>query len=106
MAGLAFDPSFASFGKRALELIVDAIVLDLALLPGVAIAAFAGSLWVLGLIVALLGFLASVALGARSIAASGQSIGNRVAGTRIVDGINGAEHRRRAGRAPLTWCAT
>ena len=88
--GLDFDPSFASFGKRALELVVDTVVLGLALLPGVAIAAFAGSLWVVGLIVALIGFVAFVAFAARSIARSGQTLGNRAAGTRIVDGINGA----------------
>jgi uncharacterized RDD family membrane protein YckC len=88
--GLDFDPSFASFGTRTLELIVDAAVLGLALLPGMAIAAFAGSLWAVGLLVALIGFVVFVALSARSIAASGQSIGNRVAGTRVVDGINGA----------------
>ncbi len=88
--GLDFDPSFASFGSRALELIVDTAVLGLALLPGMAIAAFAGSLWVVGLLVALVGFAAFVTLTARSIASSAQSIGNRIAGTRTVDGINGA----------------
>lgn len=88
--GINFDPSFASFGKRAVELIVDTIVLGLAMLPGLVIAAMAGSLWFVGLFVALIGFVLFVVLAARSIAADGQWLGNRVAGTRIVDGITGA----------------
>ena len=87
--GLDFDPSFASFAKRSVELLVDTVVLGLALLPGVVIAAVAGSVWFIGLIVALIGFLVYVTVAARSIAASGQWIGNRVAGTHIVDGIKG-----------------
>ncbi len=88
--GINFDPSFASFGKRALELVVDTIVLGLAMLPGLVIAAIAGSLWFVGLFVALIGFVLFVVLAARSIAANGQWLGNRVAGTRVVDGITGA----------------
>jgi uncharacterized RDD family membrane protein YckC len=88
--GLDFDPSFATFGKRAIELIVDMAILGVALLPGLVIAAIAGSLWVVGLLVSLIGFVVFVVLAARSIAASGQWVGNRVAGTRIVDGINGS----------------
>ncbi len=87
--GIDFDPSFASFGKRTLELIVDTIVLCLVVLPGLVIAAIAGSLWFVGLLVSLIGFVLFVVLTARSIAATGQSLGNRVADTRIVDGING-----------------
>lgn len=88
--GLQFDPTFAPFSKRALELIIDTLVLILALLPGVVIAAVASSLWFVGLLVSLIGFVLFVAFAARSIAASGQSLGNRVADTRVVDGINGA----------------
>ena len=88
--GLEFDPTFAPFSKRALELIIDTLVLWLALLPGVVIAAVASSLWFVGLLVSLIGFVLFVVFAARSIAASGQSLGNRVADTRVVDGINGA----------------
>lgn len=88
--GIDFDPTFASFSKRALELIVDTLVLGLALLPGLVIAAVASSLWFLGLLISLIGFVLFVVFAARSIADSGQWIGNRVADTRIVDGINGA----------------
>jgi uncharacterized RDD family membrane protein YckC len=87
--GIHFDPSFASFGKRILELIIDTIVLCLVVLPGLVIAAIAGSLWFVGLLVSLFGFVSFVAFTARSIAATGQSLGNRVADTRVVDGING-----------------
>ncbi len=88
--GLEFDPTFAPFSKRALELIIDTLVLWLALLPGVIIAAVASSLWFVGLLVSLTGFVLFVVFAARSTASSGQSLGNRVAGTRVVDGINGA----------------
>ena len=87
--GLQFDPSFAPFSKRALELIVDSLVLGVFLLPGLIIAA-ASSLWFVGVLVSLIGFVAFVVIAARSIAASSKSFGNRVAGTRIVDGINGS----------------
>ena len=90
--GLEFDPSFASFGTRALELVVDVIVLSLAMLPGVLLAALGGgSMWIIGLLVAGLGFVVYVLLTGRSIARSGRSVGNRVANTRVVDGITGKQ---------------
>lgn len=101
--GINFDPTFASFDKRALELVVDTAVLGLFLLPGLVIAAVAGSLWVIGVLIALIGFVLFVGVTARSIAAGGQSVGNRVAGTRIVDGINGANID--VGRAALRVAA-
>ena len=88
--GLDFDPSFASFGKRAVELIVDVLVLSVALLPGLLLAVLGnGLLPVVGLLVALAGFGVFVVLTARSISRTGRSVGNRVADTRVVDGITG-----------------
>ena len=89
--GLDFDPSFASFSKRALELIVDTLVLTLALLPGLVIAAVASSLWFVGLLVSLIGFVLFFVVSGTLDRASGKFVGNRVADTRVVDGINGAD---------------
>ena len=88
--GLDFDPTFATFGTRAFELVVDMVVLSLAMLPGLLVAALGGgSMWIVGLLVAGVGFVAYVVLTARSIARSGRSVGNRTADTRVVDGITG-----------------
>ena len=91
-AGLKFDPTFASFGERAVSAIVDTVVVTLAVLPGLVIASIGDGVTValLGLAVALIGFLAVVVLGARALAANGKWIGNRVAGTTVVDAINGS----------------
>jgi uncharacterized RDD family membrane protein YckC len=88
--GLEFDPTFAPFGKRAVELIVDSIILTVCVIPGFVLLLLGGALAGLGALVLVLGFVAFTVLTARSIAASGQSTGNRVADTRIVDGINGS----------------
>ena len=99
-SGLEFDPSFASFGQRALGAVVDAAVVAVAVIPGSAIL-FLGSGVVtslLGIVVVLLGLLLVVVLGARALASSGKWIGNRVAGTTVVDAINGSfvDHGRGA----------
>lgn len=88
--GLDFDPSFASFGKRTLELVVDLCVNGLVFVPGLVLASLGGAATAIGALVLVLGFALITVLAARSIAQTGQWVGNRVAGTRIVDGINGA----------------
>lgn len=91
-SGLEFDPTFATFGQRAVGAIVDTLVVNLAMLPGLAILLL-GSGTALALIaafVASIGFVLVVVLAARSIASDGKWIGNRVAGTTVVDGINGS----------------
>jgi len=90
--GLEFDPAFASFGQRAVGAIVDTIVVSVAALPGFVLMAVGDSLVtaLLGIVVSLVGLLVVVVLGARALATSGKWIGNRVAGTTVVDGINGS----------------
>lgn len=44
----------------------------------------------LGIVVSLIGVLAVVVLGARALATNGKWVGNRVAGTTVVDAINGS----------------
>lgn len=88
--GIDFDPEFASYGARAVGLIVDALVLGLIQLPAfVLLVAGSGFVVVLGVVLALAGFAAATALYARDVSRTGQSIGNRVAGTRVVDARNG-----------------
>ena len=91
-AGLEFDPTSASFGQRAVGAIVDTVVVTLAVLPGIAILLLGNGTGtaVLAAFVGLLGFIAVVVLGARALATSGKWIGNRVAGTTVVDAINGS----------------
>lgn len=91
-AGIDFDPTFASFGERAVGAIVDTLVVNLAVLPGVIILLFGDGVAtaLLGVLVALLGVLAVIVLGARAVAKNGKWIGNRVAGTTVVDAINGS----------------
>ena len=91
-SGIEFDPTFAMFGQRAIGAIVDTLVVTLAVLPGVLILFLGDSvaLVLLAMLVSMLGFVAVVVLGARSIANTGKWIGNRVAGTTVVDAINGS----------------
>ncbi|MGB3735601.1 MAG: RDD family protein, partial [Ilumatobacter sp.] len=91
-AGIEFDPSFASFGQRAVGAVVDTLVVSLAALPGLLILLLGDGLVaaLLGVTVALFGFIAVVVLGARALATSGKWVGNRVAGTTVVDAINGS----------------
>jgi uncharacterized RDD family membrane protein YckC len=90
--GLQFDPSFASFAKRAVGLVVDTAILGLAMIPGIVLAVVSGSPFVvlLGIVVALIGFIAINWVAAKAIAKDRQWIGNRIAGTYVVDAINGA----------------
>ncbi len=88
--GIGFHPEFASYGARAVGLIVDGLILALVQLPGfVLLVAGSGVIVLLGVVLVIGGFLAATALYARDVARSGQSVGNRVAGTRVVDARNG-----------------
>ncbi len=88
--GIAFDPDFASFGARAVGLAVDLALLALWLLPGLLlIISGTTALVLLGLVVEVAGFAAATVIYARSVSRSGQSSGNRVAKTKVVDARNG-----------------
>ncbi len=88
--GIAFDPEFASFGARAVGLVVDLALLALWLLPGLAlIVTGSTALVLLGLVLEVAGFAAATVVYARSVSKSGQSVGNRVAKTKVVDARNG-----------------
>jgi uncharacterized RDD family membrane protein YckC len=88
--GIAFDPDFASFGARAVGLAVDLAILTLWLVPGIAlIITGSTALVLLGLLLAIAGFTAATVVYARSVSRSGQSLGNRVANTKVVDARNG-----------------
>jgi uncharacterized RDD family membrane protein YckC len=88
--GLNFDPTLAGFDKRFTGLLVDTLVLSLAMLPGLTLMFLGGILAAVGALLALLGFSTAIWVTARKIVASGQSIGNTIANTRVVDGINGS----------------
>jgi uncharacterized RDD family membrane protein YckC len=88
--GIAFVPDFASFGARAIGLIVDLVVLAVFLAPGALLIALGSTpMVVLGLGALLVGFVAATVVYARHVSRSGQSLGNRVAGTSVVDARNG-----------------
>ncbi len=88
--GLEFRPEFASFGARAVGILVDVAVLTLFELPAIAVFALAsGPVLVIGVLLALATFVLATAIYGRAIGSTGQSIGNRVASTRVVDARNG-----------------
>lgn len=88
--GIDFDPAFASFGARAVGLLVDLLILTLLLIPGIALIAIGSTpLVLLGLATIVAGFAVGTALYTRAITSTGQSVGNRVAGTKVVDARNG-----------------
>lgn len=89
--GIAFQPSFASFGARLCGLLIDVAVLTVLCLPGIAAIAFgSGGLMVaLGAVLLFAGFCVATVSYARGVARRGQSIGNRVTRTRVVDARNG-----------------
>ncbi len=90
--GIKFDPSFATFGQRTVGVVVDSLILTLAVLPGLALLLIGDSVAValLAVLVMLIGFILVVVLASRAIAANGKWVGNRVAGTTVVDAINGS----------------
>lgn len=88
--GIDFDPTFASFGARAVGLLVDLVILTLLLVPGIAlIAAGSTPLILLGFALIVVGFAIGTVLYTRAITTTGQSVGNRIAGTKVVDARNG-----------------
>jgi uncharacterized RDD family membrane protein YckC len=88
--GIDFDPDLASYGARLGGLLIDTVVVSLCLLPGLALV-LAGStpLTVLGVVLMMVGSGGATVLYARAVSTSGQWIGNRVTGTRVVDVRNG-----------------
>jgi uncharacterized RDD family membrane protein YckC len=87
---IRFDPVFASFGERAVGLIVDALVLGVFLLPGIVVAAaVSGAGMLLGVAVMAAGFVAATVVNTRAVSRAGQTIGNRVASSKVVDARNG-----------------
>jgi uncharacterized RDD family membrane protein YckC len=89
--GIAFQPSFASFGARLLGLVIDVGVLTVFCLPGIAAIAFGsgGLMIVFGAILMFAGFCAATVVYAKGVSRSGQSIGNKATRTRVVDARNG-----------------
>ncbi|MGB0113020.1 MAG: RDD family protein, partial [Ilumatobacteraceae bacterium] len=88
--GIDFDPEFASFGSRFLGLMIDTAVLVAAMLPGIVILVVgSGPLVLLGVALMIAAFCVITVLYARSVAATGQWIGNRMAATKVVDARNG-----------------
>jgi uncharacterized RDD family membrane protein YckC len=88
--GIDFDPAFASFGARAVGLLVDMAILGLLLVPGIALIVTGSTqLATLGLVAIVAGFGVGTWLYARAITSTGQSPGNRAAGTKVVDARHG-----------------
>ena len=67
-------------------------MITLAIVPGLVVAQLGDGVAIslLGIALCLLGMLAVIVLGARAVAKNGKWIGNRVAGTTVVNGINGS----------------
>jgi uncharacterized RDD family membrane protein YckC len=100
--GLSFDPEFASFGARAVGTVIDLVVLVALMVPGAALAATGNAgLVALGVGVAMAGFVAATVLYARGVSRGGQSLGNKIARTKVVDARNG--HFVGAGEAGLRF---
>ena len=84
--GIDYRPTFASYGARLLGLIVDTVVLTLLVLPGVLMVIFGSTaVIVLGMILITAGFCAATAIYALGVSKTGQSLGNRVCSTTVVD---------------------
>jgi len=88
--GLDFRPVFASYGARFGGLVIDSLILLLWMIPGIILMA-SGSVGfiILGLVISIAGFSAATVTYARGISTSGQSVGNRVMSTKVVDARNG-----------------
>ena len=85
-----FEPELASFGARAIGLLVDSMLLLLMMMPGILVAALGSTVLILlGALLVAAGFVGATVLYARSVAATGQWFGNRVASTKVVDVRNG-----------------
>ncbi len=90
--GLDFDPSFAPFGKRFLAVLIDAAILSLAMLPGLLLIVISGAavLVALGVLLCIVAFFFVARAYAQSVSTTRQWFGNRIAGTYVVDSVNGA----------------
>jgi len=88
--GIDFDPELASYGTRFGGLLIDVAITMLCMLPGIAVAATGSTaLVIVGILLMTVGFVAATILYARAVADTGQWIGNRVTGTKVVDARNG-----------------
>lgn len=88
--GIDFHPDFASFGARFVGFVIDTAILLVAMTPGIVLVAVGSTpLLLAGLVLMAAAFCVVTALYARSVAASGQWIGNRVMSTKVVDVHNG-----------------
>ncbi len=88
--GIDFDPALASYGARLGGLLIDTGIVVLFVVPGLALALTGSTpLVIVGLLAMVVGFLATAVLYGRAVSASGQWVGNRVAGTKVVDVRNG-----------------
>jgi uncharacterized RDD family membrane protein YckC len=88
--GIDFQPSFASFGARFIGLIVDTVVLAVLCAPGIFfLLTGSGAGIAIGAVLVFIGFCLSTLLYAKGVSTTGQSFGNRVTKTRVVDARNG-----------------
>jgi uncharacterized RDD family membrane protein YckC len=88
--GIDFDPELASFGERLGGLLIDGLVVLLCILPGLILVGTGSTpLAIAGVALMAVGFGAATVLYARAVSSSGQWIGNRVTGTKVVDARNG-----------------
>lgn len=88
--GIDFRPEFASFGARFVGLLIDGAVLAVSMVPGIALIVTGSTgLVVLGVALLVAAFIGVTILYARSVAATGQWLGNRAMSTKIVDARNG-----------------
>ncbi len=89
--GLEFRPSFASFGARFIGFVIDSLILLLWMTPGAILISTGSVGFVLtGVLLVIAGFAAATVMYARAVSATGQSVGNRVSSTTVVDARNGS----------------
>lgn len=89
--GLDHRPALAPFVTRLLGAAIDGLALTVAVLPGTYLLVGTGDTRIrfLGLILIVLAFFAVNIWYARSVARTGQWLGNRITNTRVVDAVNG-----------------
>ncbi len=88
--GIDFQPSFASFGSRFVGLVIDTVVLAVLCAPGTFfLSTGSGAGLAIGAVLVLIGFCLATLLYAKGVSTTGQSFGNRVTKTRVVDARNG-----------------
>lgn len=88
--GIDFDPALASYGARFGGLVIDNIVVSLCLVPGLAVILVGSTpLIILGLLLMVAGFGGATVSYGRAVSSTGQWIGNRITGTKVVDARNG-----------------